>query len=628
MQRIIHVFHPDAKLPDNADDLAPIYRSALGAEIEVNGMKVKQRVLIILDNAADSTQVAALLPPSNCLIIVTSRQQLVDLHGLEAFPITCLKPEGAANALKELAPRIQTHADEAAELCGYLPLALTTFAGILKRKSIFSVVDLVDRLRKRREKLDAVDAAFELSYEVLSDELGKCWALLSVFPSTFDARAVEAVWTQHLLSQSPPTGHTQNQANTTTDKSSAESAETSESPFLDAMQALVNASLVDFNLNDYRFRLHDLVRQFCRNKLSEKEYDEAMFSYVEHYRSVGDRADKAFGHGGDGMLQGLQLFDSERTNIEWAFDWLASRIDERSAPLLIWLANSVTYVGQGMRFHPKQRIAWLEKQRDAARLSKNLNVEGAALGNLATAYDSLGETRKAIQIYMEAGKKMADVGNVDAITAIMSNLGVAFLKVGETEKGIALLVKFLEIARERGDKLGQGRATTNLGMAYSELNETHRAMACHAEALIIACEIGDRQGEGNALLNLSICYRDLGKFEQAIDLLNRAMTIHDELGDQAAIGVALTNLGTTYDNLGEFRKATDFYERALAIAREFCDPRLEGNALFNSALSLWHQGKRSEAIVRMQKTEQVYETIGDPKIRKVREQLSEWRRKG
>ena len=187
MASVIHAFHPEARLPDTVEALAPIYRSVLTDA---------GRVLLLLDNAAGADQVRPLLPPANCLLLVTSRTQFT-LPGLAARNLDCLPAAQAQELLCKLAPRFQAGSDEvkeAAELCGCLPLALEVFAAVVNERKIYPLPDLLRRLRERQDKLAPVDATFQVSYELLTDELRRCWRLLAVFPASFDLRAAAAVW--------------------------------------------------------------------------------------------------------------------------------------------------------------------------------------------------------------------------------------------------------------------------------------------------------------------------------------------------------------------------------------------------------------------------------------------------
>jgi hypothetical protein len=140
------------------------------------------------------------LPPANSLLLVTSRTHF-SLPGLAARNIDCLLPENSQKLLLKLAPRIKGYEKEAAELCGHLPLALEVFAGVVNDKKLYSVPDLLKRLREGREKLTPVDAAFQVSYDLLADDLRRRWTLLAVFPASFELGAAADVWGSERRSQ-------------------------------------------------------------------------------------------------------------------------------------------------------------------------------------------------------------------------------------------------------------------------------------------------------------------------------------------------------------------------------------------------------------------------------------------
>ena len=110
MRSIIHYVRPEARLPEEFDALAPTCRSVL--------QENNHRILLLLDNAGDADQVKPLLPPANCLLLITSRQQF-KLPGLESRCVGCLAPKQSEELLLKLAPRLEDQAATAAELCGH-----------------------------------------------------------------------------------------------------------------------------------------------------------------------------------------------------------------------------------------------------------------------------------------------------------------------------------------------------------------------------------------------------------------------------------------------------------------------------------------------------------------------------
>jgi hypothetical protein len=174
MRSVIHSFKPEAQLPETFDQLTSIYRSVLSDA---------GRVLLLLDNAANAEQVRPLLPPPNCLLLVTSRTQF-QLPGFATRNLDYLVPEKSHELLLALSPCLRGYESEAADVCGHLPLALQVFAGAVNDKKLTPVKELVQRLRERRERLAPVDAAFQLSYELLDQELRrKCLIWFTVWSS-------------------------------------------------------------------------------------------------------------------------------------------------------------------------------------------------------------------------------------------------------------------------------------------------------------------------------------------------------------------------------------------------------------------------------------------------------------
>ncbi|MBI5819224.1 MAG: tetratricopeptide repeat protein [Verrucomicrobia bacterium] len=593
MQAVIRCFLPDARLPEEIEQLQPIYNSVL--------QEGGRRCLLLLDDAAGAEQVTPLLPPPGCLLLVTSRHQFT-LPGLTARNLDCLKPDKSVELLLKLAPRMGGDAAAAAELCGHLPLALDVFAAMVNEKTLFQVSELLQRLRDKRATLEKVDAAFAVSCDLLDEPLRRRWYRLGVFSASFDLDAAEEVWgeaPQAVEVPAPARANEHGQPDTPKGELQPEARE--------AMQALVNASLVEWNERNGRFRLHDLARDYAARQLTPEEELAARMNHARHFTAVGERADELYLAGGGKILDGLALFDRERRHIEAAFEFLHScsrrREEAESEPSggirlltsaatkeaacrqLVALVHAVAYTGD-LRFHPRQqRIPWLEAQLAAACEIGDRCGEGAALGNLGVAYKNLGDARKAIEYHEQR----------------------------------------LVIAREIGDRCGEGAALGNLGVAYMNLGDARKAIEYHEQRLVIAREIGNRRGEGNALGSLGNAYADLGDARKAIEFYEQRLVIAREIGDRRGEGNALGNLGSAYGTLGDARKAIEFYEQALVIDREIGDVRGEAIDLYNYALASDKLGQRDEAIRRAEAALTIFEQIEAPHAAKVRARLAEWK---
>jgi tetratricopeptide (TPR) repeat protein len=613
MQNIIRALHPEAKLPEELDKLMPIYQGIMNAA---------GRVILFLDNAADAEQVKPLLPPANCLLLVTSRSHF-SLPGLIQRNIDCLHPEKSQELLLKLAPRIKGDVKEAAELCGHLPLALEVFAGVVNDTKLYPVPDLLKRLSDGREKLTPVNAAFQVSYDLLVDDLRRCWLLLAVFPASFDLAAAVAVLAKNMaVSPLPAAGDTQ--ADERRARSYAPYQQMLDSNHK-AMQTLVNASLVEWNEANGRFRLHDLVCQFCNGKINEVERTAAKLRYAKHYRDIAIEAENLYLKGDNNLLQGLQLIDRERKHIVAMFEWLQFNQDKESANLLASLLDIMDNTGS-LRFHPFQRIKWLERQILASRLINDRKAECRAIGYLGVAYYDIRKTRKAIELYNQALAISREIGYLHGESGALGNLGEAHYALGERDEAIKYLEASLVIDRETGNRQGESASLNLFGRLYADMGDNRRAVEAFEQALSICRELGNKRTESAALANLGECYSILDDVHKGIECIKQSLLLNREIGDQFGEGMILHLLANAFEQLGDSYKAIGYYEQALQSLREVGDLRGEGWVLGSYAVFLWNdQGDHTKAITLAEQSLKILESIEDSKANIVRNNLAGWR---
>jgi tetratricopeptide (TPR) repeat protein len=583
----------EATLPEQEQELAGKYRSVLD----------RKRALLLMDNAKDAPQIRPLIPPAGCVLLVTSRFHFL-VPGLQARNLDTLPFEKAEELLLKIAPRIDGESEALAKLCGYLPQALRLAATTLAERVNMAPSDYRQRLaeERNRPKLlaagnESVEASISLGYGLLDAEAQKRWRMLGVFPEAFDGAAAATVW----------------------------SAE--KNPAEDTLGLLTQYSMLEWNEKTRRYRLHDLIRDFAQQNLSDEERYEASLRHARHYLEVLRHADDLYLKGGASVLSGLGLFDLERTNIEAGQGWAANlgKDDEAAAEVCNLYPDAGVYC-LDLRHHPRERIRWLEAGLDAARHLKHKSAEGVHLGNLGSAYRNLGGYRRAIEYYEKHLEIARAIGDRQGEAQALGNLGIAYNSLGEYRRAIEYNEKALEIAREIGDRQSEGQALGSLGNAYSSLGEYRRAIEYHEKTLEIAREIGDRQTEGNALGSLGNAYSSLGEYRRAIESHEMHLEIAREIGDRRGEGNALGNLGNGYNSLGECRRAIEYYGKQLEIVREIGDRHGENTALWNLSLALDAIGERKRAIEYAEASLKIHEEIEDPFAPTVRKQLEEWRR--
>ncbi len=526
MARVIEAFSPDARPPGEPDRLKAAYQQTLAGK----------RALLLLDNAADTRQVAPLLPPAPVALLVTSRQRIL-LQGAKSLELRTLTPENALLLLRGMVP--EPRADDAAlatiaRHCGRLPLALRAAGSFLQAHPSWTVEDYLNALAGERTRLAAL-AVPEAQLDVRSvlglglaklreetPELAAAWTLSAVFPAGFDREAAAAVWQQDLALTR------------------------------DRLDALVNRSLLTAE-QEARFRLHDLLRDLAREQAEAMALQAAHLRHGEHYVSVLGRAHELYLAGAP--LDGLALFDSERANIEAAQAWAAAHLEQsrEAAQLCFDLSNAGAYV-LDLRLPPRVRVRWLEAAREGCRVTGNRRGEGQALGNLGNAWAALGETRKAIELYEQHLAIAREIGDRRGEGDALGNLGNAWAALGETRKAIELYEQ-TAIAREIGDR--RGRALGNLGLAWAALGETRKAI--EHEQLASPARSATDAGQSR------LAWAALGETRKAIELYEQDLAIAREIGDRRGEGA---RAGQSRHRLGRPRRDPQGHRALRAAARD------------------------------------------------------------
>jgi len=605
----IHAFHPTAKLPEAEKELQKIYAQTLAGK----------RVLVLLDNAKDAAQAKPLLPPPGCCLLVTSRHNFlignVTPHRVGDLPA----PESIA-LLQSLCPTL-TEADAAAvaRRCAYLPLALrlagTHLALDASDRGTPDAAGYLAQLNSGRlATLDAdapdagevtISETLRLSESALDQRLRDTWRKLAVFPASFDNAAALAI-----------------------------AAATPQ-----MLQQLLRRSLIE--AEGPRHHLHDLAAEYAARRLTPEEFTGLRLAHAGHYRSVLAECSRQYLAGGPSVMDGLALFDAERSQIESAHAWLldaagaTSSLRRECDELLVGYGDVGVYF-LDLRLHPRERIAWLEAALAAARRQKdraaegrnigNLGVawasiadargavvnfeqaliiaremgdrrsEGHTLGNLGLAWEALGDARKAIAFHEQALVIHRDTHDRRGEGADLGNLGNGWATLDDARKAIAYYEQQLTIVREIGDRRGEGNALGNLGNSWAVLDDARRAIGYYEQQLIIASEIGDRHGECAANGNLGVAWRRLGNASKAIAYQEQCLSIAGDIGDRRGEGSALGNLGNAWADLGDTRKAIGCYERQLAVVRDIGDRRNEGIAFGNLGVAWAALGHVRKAI--------------------------------
>lgn len=566
-------------LPVSLDERAKQYRHAL------SGM----RALIVLDDAADESQVAPFVPPRGCALIVTSRGKLV-VQGVTPIHLNPLPPPEARALLLGSTSRITPgYAEQIARLCGHLPLALHAAGSLLAVRDDLPPADLLSQLRDERTILKTLDragkaleigveATLSTSYKRLGAEARRVFRQLAVFPASFDKAAEEAIC--------------QDVAN-------------------EQLSDLALLNLVFYDQRTRRYLLHELVRVYARQLLDPREVGAAGLRHAEHFFHVARRIEALYAYR-DTTARALETFDVEWENLCSALAWLAGNQadgDEGLATLCVQYVDALKDMLY-LRRPPAEQVRWLETALSASQRLKRRDMEGRCLCHLGNAY-STTQPEVAEWCYHRALELACENRDRLGEGKVLGGLGNFYARTGRASLAVEHYVRCWPILYDIGDWQGVGHTLTNLGVLYSRLGNSADAVKTYGQALEVAQELNDRPGEATALSNLGTEYLESEDVTTATEFYQRALSVADEAGDLRSRATALTGLGHSYAAAGNHRSAADHHRQALAASREIGDLSIEGVALGNLGNESAQMGEFGKALRLHRRALGISRKLGD-----------------
>ncbi|GAA0342969.1 tetratricopeptide repeat protein [Actinoallomurus spadix] len=599
------------KIPDTLDERAALYRSLLAS----------RRVLVLLDNAADESQVRPLLPGTpTCAVLLTSRRRLAGLEGVHHMDLEVFASGPAVELLGRIAgaERVGAEPDAALEiaaLCGGLPLAVRICGARLRTRPHWRLTDLTRRLRDERSRLDelavgdlAVRAGLALSYAGLDADARRLFRLLGLL----DAPDFASWVADALLGVAP--GQAER-----------------------GLDQLLDARLLDVRSVDgpaIRYRFHDLVRVYAR-ELAERHDDRserlaALTRAFGGWLALAEQAHMRLFGGDYAVLHGsaprwpappelcadpVAWYESERPALLATVGQAARlELDE-----LCWdLACSLWSVFETVAHHDEWRVT-AETALTATRRAGNRRGEAFALTGLAhlavarqryaqaeehlsaaiELFESVREEHgralcltiaayvdhmcgrydQALPRYQEALAGLRRAADHGAEVICLRCISQIHLELARPD----LAWPYLDAARSLlGGADGESvhpQLLNQIGQFHLGRRELEEAERVFTRLADVADGIRDPQGGAAARCGLGEILLHRGRFEEARPLLHEALTLAREAGERLLGARILTVLGRCHAGERDHVRATALLREAAGMCAEIRTPLWEGRAL-------------------------------------------------
>src|SRR6476469_1897467 len=579
-------YSPDGR-PRIVDEVLEEFLTALGVQIDVipagldaraklyRSVLADRRVLVVLDNAADSQQLAPLVPASaSCGVVVTSRKRItgIELNGDNRVTLGPMAEEEAVTLLRRVigAERAAAEPEAIRALagrCGHLPLALRIAAERVATHPHHSVSLLVEELATEDERLDglstdgavAVKTVFSWSYRDLSADAARMFRLIGLHTGPHFRTGAAAALADQPMAQARR--------------------------ILDRLTAV---HLLEGLGND-RYRMHDLLRVYAAEQAAAEEPVAArtlalrrMIDWYMHNVYAANHALAPQRH--DPVLDKSEFaIDVADFDYDSALEWceiemsnivMATRIAlELGEFVVCWKLPAGSFNYLHLRKRWSLWVASHEVGGEGGRAAKDPYGESWVLNNLAIAYRELRRVDEAKQTFEKALAIRMEIG--DKVGQGWTLTGVGFVGFDQSQFDVAAqhFAHALELFREVGDRHGEGIALANLGAAHSALHEFDRAVPTLEEALALFEDLEDRYGEGSTLVKLGDTYSELKRPAEALDFFQRALELRREVGDRWGEGETLHKKGLLLGDIGQHEQAAECLHAAVAIFDELGDLR-------------------------------------------------------
>jgi predicted ATPase/DNA-binding CsgD family transcriptional regulator len=473
-------------------------------------------LLEILENAPDVK------------LLVTSRERLrlreewvFDVAGL-TFPenglSTALDHYSAAQLFVQSARRVgytPVEADIASimriiQTVEGIPLAVelaATWVRVMPCAEIVREVEhsldiLTTTARNVPEKHRSMRATFEHSWKLLTGDEQAVFRKLSVFRGGFTREAAKSV-----------AGAT-----------------------LAILASLVDKSLLRVDSNG-RYDLHELLRQYAREKLTEADEAQAVLSrHRDYFLAFAERADTELF--GANQIDWLNRLEAELGNLRAAIAWSLESGDIAASLLLTsslhWFWTNRGYHQEGY----ERLVEILSLPQAKARTTTRAKALNAA-GFIQMFEGNYVEARPLLE---EALAIAREVGDERELAPAVRFLGHVRYYLGENEVAVLLLEESLALARKLQDRSGIAWSLHFLGDLILQQGNPDRAQRLYQESIDLLRGLDDKALLGYATRRLGLVMRGYQDYARSNALCQESLELNLAIGDRRGVAGSLVGL--------------------------------------------------------------------------------------
>ncbi|GAB2857007.1 hypothetical protein GCM10022221_65740 [Actinocorallia aurea] len=563
-----------------------------------------RRLIVVLDDVTDPAQIEPILPITGDIrVLVTTRRRLTSVVRARRVHLDVLPPKEARALLIQAAgqPEDDPMASQIVARLGNLPLAIKLAAASLRDRyandAAALMTDLLSSGPDDREwdTDSAIDAAFELSYQQLSERQRRLLRRIAVSPCPRTTERSAAVL-----------------VGVTADEVRAD------------IETLVEHHVLS---GDSRagYVLHDLTRLFARDRGTREDEPSENRRSIErlasYYLDVAHEADRALHPHRrrakdpdrprlgppSGETAFREVLETEWRNMLTVAQYaIHHEWRKQGADLAIAISTYLETSGLWEECTSCAEMALL-----AYRTLDEPQGVAQAMFQLGLVLFRTGHHGAALDKFREAGSLFRGFPDERAEAETLDWMGIVHWSNGNIREALAHHQEAHAIYHHTRDIRGEAEALGHTGIVYCHLGRYPEAVESFTASLAIFRRIGDRRGEAMTLNNLGEVHRRRGMHRDAVAHYREAMSIYENIKGKQALAIVQNNLGSIQRYKGNYREALRSYRQVLATFRDTGDRRNIASALNSIGSTYLELEMHSEAIIHHTEAKDIAESIGE-----------------
>ncbi|MCP2341843.1 AfsR/SARP family transcriptional regulator [Actinomadura rupiterrae] len=543
---------PDAHQPDDPASAAALFRSCLA----------DRKVLVVLDNAGDTTRLRPLLPGgAGCAVLIAGRarpaalpvDRHLDLGTLDRGDALALFA-GIAGTARTAAER--SAAEELLRLCDRLPLAVRIVASRLAEHPNWTVESLLARIADGRRRLaelrlggTAVESTFRVAYDRLDAGQARAFRLLALS----DAPVISAGTAAALLG---------------TDEEEAE----------ELADSLVELGMLA-SPAPRRYRFHNLSLLFARElgeRLGPDERRAAYARLLDYHLAAQREALVLLGESHAlAARTGPPRFPSANAASQWTTDHLSellalvTRHAADPVPPLDGVAELTLALAQQLDDGPRwmELVVAARALLDAGVARGNRRAEMA--GSFVLGYHLIHCVKQpgGQQLVGRAVELCRELGDESALAEALSVLALDAFYRRDHAVSLARCKEVLAIDIRMGNVRGQATRMANIAQLHLAAGDRTAALAAGYQGLALARRADAPVAVAYALYLVGQVLGALDRHVDALAAFDEALTVCWTHSLPLREAQVLMRMAEARLALGQFRDAADTATQSLAVAR-------------------------------------------------------------